>query len=95
MEGPLRREAGCGTALTELTGNLLGAQGMLRHKTMTTTASFYKKKTPLATLAGMKMLEAVGRRRTERKSCCVRPRICTRIYSCTTKRVHNKRRSGY
>ena len=31
---------GCGTVLTELTGNLLGAQGMLRHKTMTTTASF-------------------------------------------------------
>jgi|HubBroStandDraft_6_1064221.scaffolds.fasta_scaffold635026_2 hypothetical protein len=32
------------SAFLELTGNLLGAQGMLHHKTMTTTASFYKKK---------------------------------------------------
>jgi integrase len=44
------------TALTEMTGNLLGAQGMLRHANMTTTAAFYKKKTPEATLKGMRML---------------------------------------
>jgi integrase len=47
---------GTATALTEMTGNLLGAQGMLRHANMTTTAAFYKKKTPEATLKGMRML---------------------------------------
>lgn len=54
---------GCGTALTELTGNLLSAQGMLRHKTMTTTAAFYKKETPQATIAGMRLLEGAANRK--------------------------------
>ena len=49
---------GAATELTGLTGNLLSAQGMLRHKNIQTTAAFYKKETPLETLRGMKLLEA-------------------------------------
>jgi integrase len=47
---------GCGTAMIELTGDPLAGQGMLRHKSLQTTLSFYKKATPLATLKGVLML---------------------------------------
>jgi integrase len=52
----LRR--GGATALVEMSGNLVGAQGLLRHKSMTTTAMFYKKSTPLETIRQVKLLEA-------------------------------------
>ena len=55
---------GAATELTGLTGNLLSAQGMLRHKNINTTAAFYKKETPKETLSGMKLLEAAA---TEKK----------------------------
>lgn len=48
---------GGSTALVELTGDLLASQGLLRHKSLTTTALFYKKETPKATLDGMLLLE--------------------------------------
>jgi integrase len=49
---------GAGTALVELTGNLVAAQELLRHKSLTTTAQFYKKRTQTALASGMKLLEA-------------------------------------
>lgn len=52
---------GAGTALVELTGNLVAAQELLRHKSLTTTAQFYKKRTQTALSSGMKMLEAATR----------------------------------
>lgn len=55
----LRR--GGATALVEMSGNLVGAQGLLRHKSMTTTAMFYKKSTPLETIRQVKLLEAKTR----------------------------------
>ena len=48
---------GAGTILTELTGNLVAAQELLRHKSLTTTALHYKKKTENSLSAGMKLLE--------------------------------------
>jgi integrase len=50
---------GVATALTELqNGNLLGAQGLLRHDNQMTTAQFYQKPVPAATIDGIKLLEA-------------------------------------
>jgi integrase len=49
---------GCATALVELTGDVLAAQGMLRHSSMATLFEHYKRDTPEATVAGMKLLEA-------------------------------------
>lgn len=49
---------GAGTALVELTGNLVAAQELLRHKSLTTTAMFYKKRTQTALSSGMKLLES-------------------------------------
>jgi len=51
---------GAGTMLVELTGNLVAAQELLRHKSMTTTAQFYKKQTRSARANGMKLLEAAA-----------------------------------
>jgi integrase len=51
---------GAGTMLVELTGNLVAAQELLRHKSMTTTALSYKKKTQSALANGMKLLEAAA-----------------------------------
>ena len=51
---------GAGTALVELTGNLVAAQELLRHKSLTTTAQFYKKRTQTALTSGMKLLEAAA-----------------------------------
>jgi integrase len=51
---------GAGTMLVELTGNLVAAQELLRHKSMTTTAQFYKKRTRTALSSGMKLLEAAA-----------------------------------
>lgn len=51
---------GAGTMLVELTGNLVAAQELLRHKSMTTTAQFYKKQTRSALANGMKLLEAAA-----------------------------------
>jgi integrase len=48
---------GAGTVLVELTGNLVAAQELLRHKSLTTTAAFYKKRTQTALSSGMKLLE--------------------------------------
>jgi len=53
---------GAGTILVELTGNLVAAQELLRHKTMTTTALSYKKKTQSALANGMKLLEAAAQK---------------------------------
>ena len=49
---------GAGTALVELTGNLVAAQELLRHKSLTTTAMFYKKRTQTGLSSGMKLLES-------------------------------------
>ncbi len=51
---------GAGTMLVELTGNLVAAQELLRHKSLTTTAMFYKKRTQSALTNGMKLLEAAA-----------------------------------
>ena len=51
---------GGATALVELTGNLVAAQELLRHKSMMTTAQFYKKRTQTALASGMKLLEAAS-----------------------------------
>jgi integrase len=51
---------GAGTMLVELTGNLVAAQELLRHKSLTTTATFYKKRTQSALSSGMKLLEAAA-----------------------------------
>jgi integrase len=51
---------GAGTMLVELTGNLVAAQELLRHKSLTTTAQFYKKRTQSALTNGMKLLEAAA-----------------------------------
>ena len=56
---------GMATALVGLTGNAVSAQGMLRHANMATTLAFYKKDTPLETLAGMKLLEAAADKKEE------------------------------
>jgi integrase len=53
---------GAGTVLAELTGNLVAAQELLRHKSMTTTALAYKKKTQSALANGMKLLEAAAQK---------------------------------
>jgi integrase len=55
---------GGATILTQLTGNAIAAQGLLRHKSLATTLGFYKKETPEVTLAGMKLLEAATGRRS-------------------------------
>jgi len=49
---------GAGTILVDLTGNLVAAQELLRHKSLTTTAMHYKKRTENALPTGMKLLEA-------------------------------------
>jgi hypothetical protein len=54
---------GCGTTIIELTGDPLAGQGMLRHKSLQTTLSFYKKKTPLATLKGVLMLSEAANKK--------------------------------
>jgi integrase len=51
---------GAGTMLVELTGNLVAAQELLRHTSLTTTAMFYKKRTQSALANGMKLLEAAA-----------------------------------
>lgn len=52
----LRR--GGATALVEMSGNLVGAKGLLRHKSVMTTAQFYVRETPLETIRQVKQLEA-------------------------------------
>jgi integrase len=49
---------GCGTHLTSLTGNLLAARAVLRHKSMLTTADHYDKANEVAGVAGLKLVEA-------------------------------------
>src|SRR5579864_808504 len=49
---------GCGTHLTALTGNLLAARAVLRHKSMLTTADHYDKANEMAAVAGLKLVEA-------------------------------------
>src|SRR5581483_949436 len=49
---------GGATMLVDLTKGLVAAQELLRHKSMTTTALFYKKTTQNALPEGMKLLEA-------------------------------------
>lgn len=51
---------GAGTVLVDLTGNLVAAQELLRHKSLTTTANFYKKQTQNALPNGMRLLEAAA-----------------------------------
>jgi integrase len=49
---------GCGQHLTALTGNLLAARAILRHKSMLTTAEHYDKANEVAGAAGLKLVEA-------------------------------------
>src|SRR5262249_23257082 len=51
---------GGATAVVELTGGIVAAQEMLRHKSMATTAQFYKKQTT-ALASGLKLLEAASK----------------------------------
>ena len=51
---------GAATMLVDLTNGLVAAQELLRHKSMTTTANFYKKQTQNALPEGMKLLEAAA-----------------------------------
>jgi integrase len=51
---------GAGTILVDLTGNLVAAQELLRHKSLTTTAMHYKKRTENALPSGMRLLEAAS-----------------------------------
>ena len=53
---------GCATALVELTGDVLAAQGMLRHKSMATLFEHYKRDTPAATVNGMKLLAKAAKK---------------------------------
>ena len=51
-----------------MTGNVVSAQGMLRHANMATTLTFYKKQTPEETVRGMKLLtEAWEEKKEEQK----------------------------
>lgn len=49
---------GAATILVGLTGSLVPAQELRRHKSLTTTAMFYKKATASALADGLKLLEA-------------------------------------
>jgi integrase len=49
---------GAGTVLTQLTGNAIAAQQILRHKNLAVTTGFYVKRMPEEGFAGMKLLEA-------------------------------------
>jgi len=51
---------GAGSILTQLTGNALAAQLILRHKNLAVTTGFYVKPSIEAGLQGMKLLEAVA-----------------------------------
>jgi integrase len=51
---------GAGTVLTELTGDALAAQQILRHKNLAVTTAAYVKAIPTAGLNGMKLLEAAA-----------------------------------
>jgi integrase len=51
---------GAGTILVDLTGSLVAAQELLRHKSLTTTAMHYKMQTENALPAGMKLLQAAS-----------------------------------
>jgi integrase len=51
---------GGATMLVELTKGLVAPQELLRHKTMVTTANFYKKQTQSALPEGLKLLEAAA-----------------------------------
>ena len=51
---------GAATMLVDLTKGLVAAQELLRHKSMTTTANFYKKQTQNALPDGLKLLEAAA-----------------------------------
>jgi integrase len=51
---------GAATMLVDLTKGLVAAQELLRHKSMTTTADFYKKQTQNALPEGLKLLEAAA-----------------------------------
>ncbi|HVO81513.1 MAG TPA: tyrosine-type recombinase/integrase [Terriglobales bacterium] len=58
---------GAGTAIIDLTnGNYAAAQELLRHKHMTTTLQFYKKRTESALASGMKALAAAAGRFDEK-----------------------------
>jgi hypothetical protein len=51
---------GAGTILTQLTGNALAAQLILRHKNLAVTTGFYVKPSIEAGVQGMKLLEAAA-----------------------------------
>jgi integrase len=51
---------GAGTVLTQLTGNALAAQQILRHKNLAVTTGFYVKEMPAQGIAGMRLLEAAA-----------------------------------
>jgi hypothetical protein len=51
-----------GTILVDLTGNLVAAQQLLRHKSLTRTAMHYKKRTENALPTRMRLLEATPKK---------------------------------
>lgn len=51
---------GAGTILTQLTGDALAAQQILRHKNLAVTTGYYVKQIPEAGLNGMRLLEAAA-----------------------------------
>jgi integrase len=51
---------GAGTVLTQLTGDALAAQQILRHKNLAVTTTHYVKQIPVAGIKGMKLLEAAA-----------------------------------
>jgi integrase len=53
---------GAGTILTELTGDALAAQVILRHKNLSTTTGFYVKQVPTAGANGLRLLEERAKR---------------------------------
>ena len=62
FKGLYAARRGAATMLVGLTGSLVPAQELLRHKSLTTTAMFYKKTTASALKDGMKMLEAASKK---------------------------------
>ncbi len=58
---------GMATALVGMTGNVVSAQGMLRHANMSTTLTFYKKETPEETVRGMRLLTEAWDKKKDRE----------------------------
>ena len=56
---------GAATILVGLTGSIVPAQELLRHKSLTTTALFYKKTTASALADGLRLLEEASKKKSQ------------------------------